>query len=269
MLMRSQRSAARISRGWEARHTAIRGVTWTLACLIAILLSTSSCGLRSGQRYRHFSTPAPLPPDSQLVLGVMGGWEPWDNQKRWVRKLALDLRARQLPGVHVETVENRKRKLAVRLVRAVFDRDRDGVLDEEEREQVRLVVYGHSFGGAAVVKLARQLHALDIPVLLTVQIDSVGRNDGLIPPNVQRAANLYQRDGWPIRGEAPIRAQDPEKTEIIGNFRFRYEDKEVDLSETNWFKRLFRVAHTKMGNDPEVWAKVEKLILESLESEDP
>jgi thioesterase domain-containing protein len=69
-------------------------------------------------------------------------------------------------------------------------------------------LYGQSFGGAAVVKLARQLDKLGVPVLLTVQIDSVGRGDARIPPNVARAASLFQRNGVLISGEAPIVAED-------------------------------------------------------------
>lgn len=229
------------------------------------ILCASGCALREGQRYDHLTTATPLAPDDYLVLGFLGGREPWDNERRWVRKLALELRSENLPGVHVETLENRKRGLALELIGNAFDLNGDGALDEAERSRVRLILYGHSFGGAAVVKLARQLHERDIPVLLTVQIDSVGRKDARVPPNVRRAANLYQREGWFIRGEAPIRAEDPSKTEIIGNFRYRYKGKRIDLSETNSFKKLFRVAHTKMGHDPEVWQQVEELIRGVLE----
>jgi hypothetical protein len=236
-----------------------------LCALLAVWIS--GCALRSGQRYEHFVTSTPLPPRSSLIIGFLGGREPWNNERRWVRKLALKLRADNLEAVHIETAENRKRELAVRLIQRSFDSDGDGALDAEERRRVRLILYGHSFGGAAVVKLARQLDALDIPVLLTVQIDSVGRNDAVIPPNVRRAANLYQKQGWFIRGESPIRAQDSAKTTIIGNFRYDYHDNQVDLSGTNWFKRLFRVAHTRMANDPQVWAKVEELIASSLSSQ--
>lgn len=234
-------------------------------CSLFAVFCVTGCALRQGQRYDQLQTPTPLPPENHLILGFLGGREPWDNEKDWVRKLALKLRAEKLPGVHVETLENRKRHLALQLIRDAFDHNRDGALDDAERRGVRLILYGHSFGGAAVVKLARQLHALDIPVLLTVQIDSVGRHDARIPPNVRRAANLYQTEGWFIRGEAPIRAEDARKTEIIGNFRHTSEGGPIDLSETNWFKRLFRVAHTKMGHDPEVWRHVEQLIRDSLE----
>ena len=128
-----------------------------------------------------------------------------------------------------------------------------------------MILYGQSFGGAAVVKLAKQLKKMDVPVLLTVQVDSVGWGDAVIPSNVRRAANLFQPNGLIIRGEPKIRAQDPQKTAILGNFRFDYRNKKIDLSEVSWFKKIFRTAHTKMDHDPEVWAKVEELILSVIE----
>ena len=232
---------------------------------LALCLALTAGGLTArAQRYQDFTTPTPLKEGDLLIVGFMGGRESWDNDRRGVRKLALKLRAMNLPGVHVETVENKKRKLAVELIRNAFDRDRDGRLDERERASACLVVYGQSFGGAAVVKLARQLDELGVPVLLTVQVDSVGRGDKVIPPNVRRAANLFQRDGLIIKGEREIRAEDPGKTTIVGNFRFDYEGKRIDLSEVSWLKRLFQAAHTKMDHDPEVWALAERIILDAV-----
>ena len=232
-------------------------------CRVAVLcLVLSSCSIVHGQRYQDFTTPTPLKEGDFLVVGFMGGRESWDNHKRGVRKLALKLRAANLPGVHVETVENKKRRLAVELIRHAFDRDEDGRLDERERASARVIVYGQSFGGAAVVKLARQLKEMGVPVLLTVQVDSVGRGDKVIPSNVARAANLFQRDGLIIKGERDIRPEEPGKTTIIGNFKFDYGGKKIDLSEVSWLKRLFQAAHTKMDHDPEVWALVERIILD-------
>jgi len=225
------------------------------------------CLLAHGQEFSDFITPTPLPAGHTLVLGFLGGRQPWNNATEGTRRFALRLRARNLPGVHVETLENRKRKLALELIQRAFDSTRDGRLDVSERRAVRLVVYGQSFGGAAVVKLARELEKLDIPVLLTVQVDSVGRGDDLIPPNVRRAANLYQRDGLLVRGEPEIRAEDPQKTEIVGNFQFSYKNRKVDVSGVAWHKRIFRDAHAKMDRDPDVWAKVEELILAELNEE--
>jgi thioesterase domain-containing protein len=161
-------------------------------------------------------------------------------------------------------VENKKRYLALELIRRAFDRNHDGQLDAQERANVRLIIYGQSFGGAAVVKLARELERMGAPVLLTVQVDSVGRGDRIIPTNVARAANLFQRNGLFIRGEPEVHAQDQSRTEIIGNFEFDYRNKKIDLSEESRMKRLFRVAHTKMDFDPAVWSLVEELIVKEI-----
>lgn len=232
--------------------------------IVVAWLANAACAASRGQRYQDFTTRTPLAPGECLVLGFMGGREAWHNERRGVRKLALKLRGMQLSGVHVETVENTKRHLALGLIRNAFDRNRDGRLDDRERASAHLILYGQSFGGAAVIKLARQLNALDVPVLLTVQVDSVGIGDAVIPSNVRRAANLFQRDGLVIRGEAAIRAENPRKTEILGNFRFAYREKRIDLSQVSWMKRLFRTAHTKMDLDPEVWDRVEAFIMVEL-----
>jgi hypothetical protein len=103
---------------------------------------------------------------------------------------------------------------------------------------------------------------MDVPVLLTLQVDSVGRGDKLIPSNVARAANLFQRDDVFIKGEREIRPEDPSRTTIIGNFKFSYSGQKIDLSEVSWLKRLLQTAHTKMDHDPKVWAFVERTILD-------
>ncbi len=234
-----------------------------LIALICLILHVG-CIFPRGQRYRHFTTPTPLPECQILVLGFMGGREPWNNDERNVRKLALKLRSMNDPGISIETVENKKRSLAIELISNAFDRNRDGKLDERERSSIRLILYGQSFGGAAVVKLARQLKKMDVPVLLTVQVDSIGRGDRVIPLNVARAANLFQRNGWFIRGEPEIVAEDPSRTTIIGNFKYDYSHKQIDLSKVPLMKKAFRVAHTRMEYDPDVWAKVEELILDSI-----
>lgn len=214
-----------------------------------------------GQTWEDFRTPTPIGLDSTLVVGFLGGRERWDNRERSPRKLALELGSRQIPGLHVETLANRKRALAVKLIEHAFDRNQDGVLDDGERASARIVIYGLSFGGAATVKLARGLSERNIPVLLTIQIDSVGRGDKVIPPNVRRAANFYQKNGLVIRGEGPIRAKDPKRTIIIADCRMDYSQRKVDISHVNWFKKLGRVAHSYISYDPQVWTRVEKLVL--------
>ena len=226
-----------------------------------LLLVSFSLPPAEGQTWEDFLTKTPIGLGETLVIGFLGGREAWDNEERSPRKLALRLRSPRVRGLHVETLENDRRPLAVELIRRAFDRDRNGVVDSQERASARIVVYGLSFGGAATVKLARDLHKLNIPVLLTIQIDSVGWGDSVIPPNVRRTANFYQKNGIVIRGEGPIRAEDPERTMIVADCRVDYSKRKIDISHVNWFKKLMRVAHSYISYDPEVWSRVEQLIL--------
>ena len=251
-----------------------RKVTARLSFLVALVfmiaLQTGCASLR-GQQYHHFSTPTPIEENQTLILGFLGGRESWDDSSRGVRQLALKIDAMNFPDVHVETLENRKRDLAMELIQNSFDSNQDGFLDERERSTVRLIMFGHSLGGAAVVKLSHNLKEMGIPVLLTVQVDSVGftYDDHVIPSNVRSAANLYQRDGWVLVGEDEIIPEDSEKTKIIANVRYDYKDKEVDMSEVPWERRLLSVPHSKMDADPEVWSTVEQLILSEIDDTKP
>ena len=237
-----------------------------LGSMVLLQALLTGCLFSRGQRYEDFLTKTPLPESHFLILGFMGGRDSW-RASNHLQRLTTKLRSMQQPSLHVETVENRKRGLALELIQKALDRNADGVLEAGERASARLILYGQSFGGAAVVKLARQLDKLRVPVLLTVQIDSVGRVDARIPPNVARAAGLFQRNGVLISGEAPIVAEDPVKTTILGNFEFDYREKRIDISAVPWHKKIFREAHTKMEHDPEVWRKVEDLILREITSE--
>lgn len=233
----------------------------TLAAVLGCLLAMP---LHAERRIRRqdLATPVPLPPKSLIVLGFLGAWEDWDNPKRSVRKLTLKLREMHLPGVYAESAGNHSRKLIRQFVLEALDRDRNGRVDPREARSGQIICFGQSFGAAACVKLARELNRWQIPVRMTVQVDSIGFDDAVIPPNVQRAANLFQRDPpGPLMGRAEIRAADPSKTKILFNHRFTYLFRDIDMSDYPAISRKLGVAHFKMDNDPLVWGEVEGLIL--------
>jgi hypothetical protein len=242
------------------------------ASILAVLLLAALAFLPGGailqaQQYESLTTPTPLPPGSFLIIGFMGGIEPWDGDQLPVRKMALDLRSMSLPNVYVETVENRHRKVALKLIRNAMNFDAQKKKNGQPPVSVGLILYGHSLGGDAVVKLARELKKMGVPVRLTVQIDSVGMDDRTIPSNVARAVNFYQRNGPLIRGRSEIRAEDTQKTAILGNFKYDYKDKEIDDSALPWPARVAGGAHAKMECDPEVWARVKQLVLHEMQSQ--
>jgi len=237
----------------------------SLAAVAAAFLGLAANGdLRAQQKYADFTTVTPLAAGEWLIIGFPGGREKWTNHEQIVVRLADRLRLRNLSGTHIEVVENKHRKLAIELVRNALDRNRNGKLEPEECRSARVILYGQSFGGAAVLKAARELNALGVPVQLTLQIDSVGVGDARVPVNVRRAVNLYQSNGLLIRGEKEIRAEDPGRTEILGNFAYDYDQRKIPLphsAHVKWYKRMFWLAHTQMEFDPDVWEKAEALIL--------
>lgn len=227
--------------------------------VLCLVLAATPLAAGAGRRLRRadITTPAPLPERSLLIVGFLGGWEPWDHPHRSVRRLALRLRESAPRGVFIETADNHSRATVRKFIREAFDTNRDGRLDRIEAARAQIICYGQSFGGAACIHLARELERWGVPVRLTVQVDSVGRKDHLIPANVRRAVNLYQRDPGPIRGQAQIRAADPRRTTVLGNIRHTYLFRHVDMTEYPAAARRFPNSHWKMDNDPLVWAEVE------------
>jgi hypothetical protein len=228
-------------------------------------MMSSFLGICTAQRLSDFTTPQPMPSGSVLVVGFLGGVEQWDDDNRSVRKLALDLRSRGVDHLFAETAANRHRAVALKLIRRALDTNGDGHLDSRECASARVILYGQSLGGAAVVQTARDLERLGVPVLLTVQVDSVGRrHDSVIPANVREAINFYQHDLFTVvHGSGEIRAADPSRTRILGNYEMSYYFRRVDPSEASWARRKFGGSHTKMELDPALWNRVEHLIMEA------
>jgi pimeloyl-ACP methyl ester carboxylesterase len=204
-----------------------------------------------------------------IVIGFVGGFVRSDNPTFGTVRLANRLRREYPSGVVVRVFRNHHEARARREVLRLLDTDGDGSLSAAEKEDARIIIYGHSWGGAATVQLARQLQRQGIPVLLTVQVDSVsklGENDAVIPSNVEEAANFYQPGGI-IRGISRIRAANPGATEIVGNFRFDYGHDPVSCEQYPWHDRILMKTHMEIDCDPRVWNQVESLIRSKLPGE--
>jgi hypothetical protein len=164
--------------------------------------------------------------------------------------------------VHVEVFANHDGKEALRRVLQMLDSNGDGLVTENEKEKANVIVYGHSWGGSQTVTLARELGRQGVPVLLTIQIDSVrkpGQEDSLISPNVKNAVNFYQTKGL-IHGRSTIRAADPERTHIVGNFPMDYRNRRINCDNYPWLARHFDKPHHEIENDPKVWNEIASVI---------
>lgn len=239
------------------------------AGVAAVLLMNPPAAAEKRIRRSDFVTPVPMPKGSLLVIGLLGAWEDWDNPKRSVRKVALALREKAPKGVYVETAGNHSRGVVRKFVMEALDANRDKKLSREEARGSELILYGQSFGAAGAVKLARELKKHGVPVRLLVMVDSIGRDDQVIPSNVSRVLNLYQRDPGPVRGESKVRPEDESRTAILGNIPFTYLFREIDMSDYPPITRRAAISHWKMDNDPLVWALVESAILAEIAAWSP
>jgi pimeloyl-ACP methyl ester carboxylesterase len=234
--------------------------------LAAFLVSALSALLLAEDGAVSSRSPADI---STIVIGFTGGFVRHDNPYHGPVRLAKRIQNNLPHGTYVRVFENRHRKSAYNAILRLLDRDHDGVLTGEEKAQAHIVLFGHSWGASAVVLLARELDRIGIPVLLTVQVDSVAKlwqSDGIIPDNVAAAVNFYQPHGF-IHGRSLIRAADTSKTQILGNYRYDYNQAPVKCEGTSWFDRAFMASHIESECDPHLWSRVEDLVRQRLQPE--
>jgi hypothetical protein len=224
-----------------------------------------SCGQNSPSSPFLSNTPNDQPDSanaSYIVIGFVGGFVRHDDTVHSPVQVAERIRKEYLSNVHVEVFENHRRELAHQSILKLLDTNHDGTLSDEEKLDARIILYGMSWGGSETVALARELQTEKIPVLLTIQVDSVQKtqeNDELIPSNVAEAVNYYQADGF-LHGRSEIRAEDSSHTKILGNFRFSYAFMPDACANYPWWDRWFVKPHTEIECDPIVWRQVESLI---------
>jgi hypothetical protein len=201
-----------------------------------------------------------------IVIGFVGGMVRGNNSVHSEVQLATRLRKDYPSGVQVRMFENRQGQQARREILRLLDVNHDGKLSAGEKLDARIAIYGHSWGASETVTLARALGREGIPVLLTIQVDSItklGENDESIPANVAEAVNFYQRRGL-LHGRPQIRAADASHTQILGNFQFDYRTNTVNCEGYPWYARVFMRPHIEIESDPSVWRQVESLIRSKL-----
>jgi hypothetical protein len=235
-----------------------------LFLIFGLLLVSGAASSKSPATPAAISSAPPV-----IVIGFVGGFVRHDDRVHTEVQLVDRLREEYASGVYVQTFENHHGKEAYQEVLGLLDANRDGTLSPEEKQNARIIIFGHSWGASETVELARQLGKDGIPVLLTIQVDSVsklGENDAVIPANVAQAVNFYQLDGF-LHGAPAIRAADPARTRILGNFRSDYKSKPLTCGQYPWWDRVFMKPHIQIECDPAVWSQVETLIRSNLSVE--
>jgi hypothetical protein len=206
------------------------------------------------------------PPAKLIVIGFMGGNVSANNLVHREAQLIETLQQNYPIAIHTAIFANRDGDAALKAILQLLGQDKGGHLSATAASAARIVIFGHSWGASETVTLADRLNKLHIPVLLTIQVDSVqkrSQNDQEIPPNVREAVNFYQSEGL-LRGRSLIVAMDPSRTTILGNHASSYRHNPVSCAGYPWYARAFMSKHIQIENDPDVWNKIQALILARL-----
>jgi hypothetical protein len=198
-----------------------------------------------------------------IVIGFMGGRVHANNFSHGEARLARNLDQRYPDTVHAVTFANHDQHRALRTLLQLLGSAKDGRVSVSEKNAARIILFGHSWGASEAIQFARELDQRGIPVLLTVQVDSVeksGEDDGAIPPNVREAINFYQTEGL-LHGRTSIQAIDPKRTTILGSYESSYRVNHVSCAGYSWYARAFMHSHIEIENDDAVWGKIETLIV--------
>ena len=206
------------------------------------------------------------PPATLIVIGFMGGHVHAGNVVHREALLVRDLDLRYPNSVQAMTFANHDKDSALDSVLNLLDTNKDGQLSDDEKAAARIILFGHSWGASEAVNLAQKLDRRGIPVLLTIQVDSVrkhGEHDGTIPANVREAINFYQTEGM-LHGRRSIHAMNPVRTTILGSYQSTYRKNPVSCPGFPWLARAFMKPHIEIENDIAVWDQIDALIVARL-----
>ncbi len=238
------------------QHWKFRMLALVLAPMIFAASSAAQVSISSVQYPVAGSARAKV-----IVIGFVGGFVSQDDAKHPEVQFAAYLRHRY-PLIEALVFGNHHGRKALHEVVRMLDSDKDGVLTPNEKSESKIIIYGHSWGAAETVRFARELGQMGIPILLTIQIDTIakpGSKGAIIPANVASAVNFYQARG-PLHGVAEIAAANPRQTAILGNVLMTYEDRPIDCANYSWYARVFNRPHHEIENDLRVWDSAASLI---------
>jgi hypothetical protein len=243
----------------DRRHWKFTALVFVFAAMVFV-----ETGIAHGQEM-SIRQVSPSVIDSTIrnvvIIGFVGGFVSRNDTKHPEVQFATYLRDRY-PTIHAEVYGNHHGRAALKQVIGFLDIDHDGVLSSSEKKRATVILYGHSWGATETVAFARELDKLGVPVVLTVQIDTIakpGHKALAISPNVASAINFYQTEG-PLHGQREIVAFDPARTQIIGNIRMTYENRPINCDNYSWYSRTLNKPHHEIENDFRVWDEIASLI---------
>lgn len=152
-----------------------------------------------------------------VYAGFVGAMEPAGHKNSGVVQIRDTLRGPGYSDVCAESFIPIAWNSGLNWILKHFPSHPGPLTPEELASAPSIILVGHSTGGWAALAVARDLRDKNIPVELTVQIDSVGFNDYTVPRNVKFGAIFYARDALMLMTTKSLRMEDPAHTKIVAN----------------------------------------------------
>jgi pimeloyl-ACP methyl ester carboxylesterase len=179
-----------------------------------------------------------------VYLGFVGGLEPPNNKSSGVVQLRDTLQDNGYPDVCAKSFSPYVWPVALSWLMKHFPSQRAPLTPEQLQESPKVILVGHSLGGWAALAVARELRGRNIPVELTIQVDSVGIADHIVPRNVKSAAIFHANDVLMMLTTKHLRVEDPSHTKILADVK------------------VAGVGHESITRDP----RIRELVLDTVDS---
>jgi len=152
-----------------------------------------------------------------IYLGFVGALEPPENKYSGVVQIRDTLRGKEFPDVCANSYSPYVWTDGLDWLLKHFPSHAGVLTPAELQNSPRVILVGHSMGGWAMMSVARELRTRDIPVELTIQVDSVGLTDYTLPRNVKNGAIFHAHDVLMFLTTKHLRLEDPSATKLVAN----------------------------------------------------
>jgi hypothetical protein len=176
-----------------------------------LLETTNSAVSVSGSGFKSAS------PCRIIYLGFVGALEPPNNKYSGVVQIREALQAREYSDVCAQSFSPYTWQEGRDWLLKHFPSHAGALTFDEIQRAPKVILVGHSMGGWAILSIARELRSRNIPVELTVQVDSVGITDHTVPKNVKSAAIFHANDALMFMTTKHVRREDPAHTKLVAN----------------------------------------------------
>jgi hypothetical protein len=157
------------------------------------------------------------PPCKILYAGFVGALETAGRKGSGIVQIRDILRGPEYSDVCAESFKPIDWNSGLSWILKHFPPHSGPLTPEELATAPSVILVGHSTGGWAMLAVARDLRDRNIPVELTIQIDSVGITDATVPRNVKSGAIFHARDILMFMTTKSLRTEDPVHTKIVAN----------------------------------------------------